>query len=227
MPKLLASNENLQAFLENCQQREYPKNEDIVRPGDPADTLYYVVQGSLVVMLEDESGQELILAYLNPGEFLGEAGLFVSQSTRNVLIKTRTETTLAEISYQQVIELVEQGSYQSAKALLISIGAQLSNRLLHTSRKAGMLAFYDVTGRIARTLLELCEEPDAMTHPDGMQIQITRQELGKIVSCSREMAGRILANLEREGLITVEGKKTIIVHSVERPSYESTKKSAY
>ena len=226
MPKLLASKENLQVFLDNCQQQQYPKNEDIVRPGDPADTLFYVVEGSLVVTLEEESGQELILTYLNPGEFLGEVGLFVSQSTRNVLIKTRTETTLAEISYERVLDLVENGSIQSAKALLISIGAQLSNRLLHTSRKAGMLAFYDVTGRIARTLLELCEEPDAMSHPDGMQIQITRQELGKIVSCSREMAGRILANLEREGLITVEGKKTIIVHSVERPTYESTKHSS-
>lgn len=227
MPKLLASDENLQSFLDVCQQREYPKNEEIVKPGDPADTLFYVVEGSLVVTLEEESGQELILTYLNPGEFLGEVGLFVSQSTRNVVIKTRTEATLAEISYARVVELVENGSFTSAKALLIAIGVQLSNRVLHTSRKAGMLAFYDVTGRIARTLMELCEEPDAMTHPDGMQIQITRQELGKIVSCSREMAGRILANLEREGLISVEGKKTIIVHAIERRTYESTKNPSH
>jgi CRP/FNR family cyclic AMP-dependent transcriptional regulator len=226
MPKLLASKDEIQVFLENCQQRAYAKNEDIVKPGDPADTLYYVLEGSLVVTLEEESGQELILAYLNQGEFLGEVGLFVPQSNRDVLIRTRTETTLAEISYDRVIKLVEEGNYPSAKALLISIGLQLSNRLLHTSRKAGMLAFYDVTGRIARTLLELCEEPDAMTHPDGMQIQITRQELGKIVSCSREMAGRILTNLEREGLITVEGKKTVIVHGAERPTYQSIKNAA-
>jgi len=227
MAKLLASDESLQTFLANCQQRQYPKHEDIVKPGDPADTLFYVVEGSLVVTLEEETGQELILAYLNPGEFLGEVGLFVSQSTRNVLIRTRTETTLAEISYDKVIDLVEKSDFKSARALLIAIGVQLSNRLLHTSRKAGMLAFYDVTGRIARTLLELCEEPDAMTHPDGMQIQITRQELGKIVSCSREMAGRILSNLEREGLITVEGKKTIIVHSIERRTYQSVKNAAH
>jgi CRP/FNR family cyclic AMP-dependent transcriptional regulator len=226
MTKLHAGKDEIQAFLENCQQRSYDKNEDIVKPGDPADTLYYVLEGSLVVTLEEESGQELILAYLNKGEFLGEVGLFVPQSNRDVLIRTRTETTLAEISYERVIELVEAGNYPSAKALLISIGSQLSNRLLHTSRKAGMLAFYDVTGRIARTLLELCDEPDAMTHPDGMQIQITRQELGKIVSCSREMAGRILTNLEREGLITVEGKKTVIVHSAERPTYQSIKNAA-
>ena len=68
----------------------------------------------------------------------------------------------------------------------------------------------DVTGRVARTLLDLCEQPDAMTHPDGMQIRITRQELGRIVGCSREMVGRVLKNLEEQGLITAQGK-TIVV----------------
>ena len=71
-------------------------------------------------------------------------------------------------------------------------------------------AFLDVTGRIAGTLLELCKQPDAMTHPDGMQIRITRQEIGRIVGCSREMAGRVLKDLEERGLIHVKGK-TIVV----------------
>ena len=53
----------------------------------------------------------------------------------------------------------------------------------------------DVSGRIARTLLDLCKEPDAMTHPDGMQIKITRQELGRIVGASWEMVGLALKSL--------------------------------
>nr|AYV99740.1 CTP-2F1-CRP [synthetic construct] len=57
------------------------------------------------------------------------------------------------------------------------------------------LAFLDVTGRIAQTLLNLAKQPDAMTHPDGMQIKITRQEIGQIVGCSRETVGRILKML--------------------------------
>jgi CRP/FNR family cyclic AMP-dependent transcriptional regulator len=49
-----------------------------------------------------------------------------------------------------------------------------------------------------------------MTHPDGMQIRITRQEIGRIVGCSREMAGRVLKSLQDQGLIWVKGK-TIVV----------------
>jgi CRP/FNR family cyclic AMP-dependent transcriptional regulator len=72
------------------------------------------------------------------------------------------------------------------------------------------LAFLDVTGRVARTLLELTREPDAMTHPDGMQIKITRQEIGRIVGCSREMVGRVLKSLEEQGLVQVAGKTMVV-----------------
>ena len=51
-----------------------------------------------------------------------------------------------------------------------------------------------------------------MTHPDGMQIKITRQELGRLVNCSREMAGRGLKALEDKELIHVKGK-TIVVYA--------------
>jgi CRP/FNR family cyclic AMP-dependent transcriptional regulator len=98
-----------------------------------------------------------------------------------------------------------------AKELLYSLGAQLAVRLQTTSRKVGHLAFLDVTGRIAGTLHDLCKQPDAMTHPDGMQIRVTRQELGRIVGCSREMAGRVIKTLEEQGLVNVKGK-TIVVY---------------
>ena len=88
-------------------------------------------------------------------------------------------------------------------------------RLRRTSQKVSDLAFLDVTGRVASILLDLLSnQPDAMTHPAGMQIKVTRQEIGKIVGCSREMAGRVLKNLEESGLISVSGK-TIVVYDAE------------
>jgi len=68
----------------------------------------------------------------------------------------------------------------------------------------------DVTGRVARTLLDLCQEPDAMTHPDGMQIKVTRQEIARIVGCSREMVGRVLKDLEEQGLVSAHGKTMVV-----------------
>jgi len=202
--------EYLQPFLSFCHRRRYPTKTEIIRPGDPADVLYYIIEGSVTIVMEDEDGREIILTYLNKGEFIGEMGLFIPQPQRSVLVRTRSECVLAEISYNRLEQLFDTDLKQYARSILYAFGAQMTERLLHTSHKVGHLAFLDVTGRIAGTLLELCKQPDAMTHPDGMQIRITRQEIGRIVGCSREMAGRVLKTLEEQGLISVKGK-TIVV----------------
>ena len=202
--------EYLKPFLSFCHKRRYPAKADIIRPGDPADILYYVTEGSLTVLIEDDEGREIILTYLNKGEFIGEMGLFASKANRSVVVRTRSDCQLAEISYSRLEQLLDGDLKEHIKPILYAIGAQLTQRLLQTSRKVGHLAFLDVTGRVAGTLLDLCKQPDAMTHPDGMQIRVTRQELGRIVGCSREMAGRVLKTLEEQGLVHVKGK-TIVV----------------
>ena len=97
-----------------------------------------------------------------------------------------------------------------------SRSSELATRLDRTNRKLGDLAFVDVTGRVAHAIMDLCNEPDAMTHPDGMQIKVSRQELSRLVGCSREMAGRVLKVLEEQGLVTASGK-TIVVYGA-RPN---------
>jgi len=200
----------LEAFLRFCHVRTYPAKITIVRPGDVGDKLLFVVDGSVSVSVEDEEGRELILAYLNKHDFVGEIGVFKNAETRSVLVKTRTKCQMAEIGYERFKQLLNADLRDQAVEILTVLGEQLSTRLLITSREYRDLAFMDVEGRIARTLLDLCKEPDAITHPDGMQLHITRQEIGRIVGCSREMAGRVLKELEDKGLITAHGK-TIVV----------------
>jgi CRP/FNR family cyclic AMP-dependent transcriptional regulator len=74
----------------------------------------------------------------------------------------------------------------------------------------------DVSGRILRTLHELCEEPGALSHPQGTQIRVSRQEISRIVGCSREMAGRVLKQMQADGLLHARGK-TVVVYSQPQP----------
>jgi CRP/FNR family cyclic AMP-dependent transcriptional regulator len=200
--------EAIQQFLEHCHRKQFPAKSTIIRQGDPSHDLFYIVKGSVTVLLEDEEGRELVLAYLNPGDFFGEIGLFNEHTNRTALVRAKTVCEVAQISYDKLKSMST-----VFPDLLFAISSQLANRLRKMNRKIGDLAFMDVSGRVARSLLDLCKEPDAMTHPDGMQIRITRQELGRIVGCSREMVGRVLKNLEEEHLISVSGK-TIVVFGV-------------
>ncbi len=201
----------MERFLAACHARRYASKTAIIRPGDSANILYYVIEGSLSVSSEDEEGRELILAYLNRGEFIGEMGLFVETPRREVMVRTRTPCELAEMSYERLFSLFEGPLREECPKILFAIGAQLTNRLLHTSRKVSRLAFMDVTGRVAKTVLDLLDEPDAMSHPRGKQIRISRQEISRIVGCSREMVGRVLKQLEEEGMIEVSGKTILVL----------------
>ncbi len=195
-------------LLKHCHRRRYPARTGIIYAGDEPDALYYITEGSVSVVIEDENGHEIVLAYLNAGDFFGELGLFTEESTRSAWVRTRTPCEIAEISYARFHQVAREDP-----DIILFLASQMAERLRRTSRKVGDLAFLDVTGRVARTLLDLCEEPDAMTHPDGMQIRITRQELGRIVGCSREMVGRVLKDLEERGLISVSGKTMVIFNT--------------
>jgi len=195
-------------FLDHCYRKQVPPKSTIIRQGDPSNDLFYIIKGSVTVCLEDDEGREIVLAYLNAGDFFGEIGLFHEQANRSALVRSRTACEIAQISYEKLKNMPS-----IFPDLVFAIASQLAMRLRKTNRKVGDLAFLDVSGRVARALLDLCNEPDAMTHPDGMQIRITRQELGRIVGCSREMVGRVLKALEEQHLLSAKGK-TIVVFGV-------------
>jgi len=203
----------LTPFLRYCHVKNYPKRVDVLRPGTPAETMYYLIEGSVAALIEDDDNHEITLAYINQGEFIGEMGLFATQQQRAVTVRTRVPCRIAEVSYRRLIQLLDRELKPHAIGLLFAIGRQLSARLRHTSRKVGDLAFVDVAGRIAGALLDLCKQPDAMTHPDGMQIRITRQDIGRMVGCSREMAGRVLKSLEHQGFLSVSGKTIVVFNT--------------
>ncbi|MGA9852555.1 MAG: cAMP-activated global transcriptional regulator CRP [Gammaproteobacteria bacterium] len=205
----------LDRFLAQCEVRRVPAKTTVVSGGEMSTSLYFIIEGSVAVISEDEDNREIVVAYLNRGEFFGEIGLFQETATRSARVRTRDECLLGEISYNRFRELA-----RSDPDLLFELAGQLATRLKVTTRKVRDLVFLDVAGRIARTLLDLCEQPDAMTHPDGMQLHISRQEIGRIAGCSREMAGRVLKLLEEQALISASGK-TIVVFGARPGSNKS------
>lgn len=205
---LASKNKYLDKLLVHCHRRRYTAKSTIIYAGDRCETLFFIIKGSVTILIEDDDGREMIIAYLNTGDFFGEMGLFEkegSEKPRSAWVRAKTECEVAELSYAKFREIIQQDP-----DIMFALGSQMAERLRNTTRKVGDLAFLDVTGRVARTLLDLCKQPDAMTHPDGMQIKITRQEIGRIVGCSREMVGRVLKSLEEQGLVNVKGKTMVV-----------------
>jgi CRP/FNR family cyclic AMP-dependent transcriptional regulator len=191
----------------HCQRRRYTAKSNIICAGDRAETLSFIIKGSVTILIEDDDGHEMIIAYLNNGDFFGELGLFEPVEASSSAAPGCAPRPNAKWPRSAT---TNSANWRARTRKFSTPSAPMAQRLRNTTRKVGDLAFFDVTGRVARCLLELCKQPDAMTHPDGMQIKITRQEIGRIVGCSREMVGRVLKDLEERSLVQVKGKTMVV-----------------
>ncbi len=212
---------NLEKLLAHCHRRRYSAKSAVVCLGDSCETLFLILRGSMSVLIDDNTGKELIVTYLQPGEFFGELGLFGKEGTkqqRSAWVIAKTECEVAELSYDKFRELAKKDP-----EILYAVIRQIAKRIRHTTHKAVQLTTLDITGRVASTLLEFCKQPGAMNHPEGIQIKVTRQEIARLISCSREMVGRVLKKLEAQGMVQIKGK-TIVVFSPPNDHAQSLQK---
>lgn len=204
----MTDNPVVKAFVAHAHKRSYPTKHNIIHTGDEPQTLYLLLEGSVSILLEDEDGREIVLAYLSPGNFFGEICLFPEQKVRTAIVRTRTAVSVAEMDYRHF----RQFSVEHPD-IMFEVAGQLAARLGDTSRRLGDLAFLDVAGRLAHVLLHLSHGPEAVPHPRGVIVRISRQELARNVGCSREMAGRVLKKLVEDGVVTTQGRNILILKS--------------
>lgn len=196
----------VQRFIEAANKRSLPPRHTLIREGEPARSLYLLLEGSVSILLDDASGREVVLAYLDPGDFVGEMCLFPEQNIRTAIVRTRRASLVAEMPIDSVLRFANEHP-----DLMFVIGGQLSARLRDTSQRVADLSFLDVAGRLARVLVELSHKPDAETHTRGVTVKISRLELARHVGCSREMVGRVLKRLEEEGAVQSKGREILIL----------------
>lgn len=193
-----------QRLISKAIKRSYAPKQVIIHAGDPPSSLYLLLEGSLSVSVRDELRHEMVLAYLNPGDFFGEMCLFPEQATRTAEVSTRTQVLVAEIGYDYFRRFCTEHP-----EMMLLLAGQLAQRLRATTQRLMDLTFLDVQGRVAREILNLCQQFDAQPHPRGTLVRVSRQELARIVGCSREMAGRVLKKLVEDGTVVTQGRSLV------------------
>ena len=92
---------NAEAFLVHCKRISMKSRSVVFRQVDRSEDLYLIMDGSVSVIVDDteDPEQEMVVSYLNPGEFFGEMGLFIEEH-RTANLVTRTPCEFGRISCQ-------------------------------------------------------------------------------------------------------------------------------
>ncbi len=206
-----SANKGLRALIEAGETKTFPNKTTIFAAGANAKHLCIVLEGSVSVLFPVTEDQVITHDYLFAGDFVGETGFFKAEPERIYpsTIKTRRRTTVVLLTYEQVKQVV-----QEHPEVLLVISEQMAVRQLKATQRLRENILLDIQGQIYQVLCELAGHPDAVSHPRGTQVSITRIELCTFIGCSREMAGKALKALEQEGQIILGNQKNLVLVGV-------------
>lgn len=179
-------------------QLKFEKGETIIKQGAKSYHLVFLHKGVVKFSYQYNSGKNYIMTIVRGPKLLGAANLFFKETNifslvameacEVCLIDSKALRNLASKHADFVLSMCE----QTMEMFQASIFNFIS------------LAHNQVNGRIADVLLYLWD--DVYLH-DPEQFIITRKEIAEFAACSHENVITTLSKFNKEGIITLDGKK--------------------
>jgi CRP/FNR family cyclic AMP-dependent transcriptional regulator len=193
--------EELRQFAEVTREKEYPRGSVILFEDDPGDSLFIVRDGRVKVVLVAEDGREVVLGVLGVGDHFGELSL-IDDQPRSAHVIAMEDSTLLVLRRDDFRRRVE-----ATPVVAWSLLGELSRRLRRADGKIGGLVLLDVSGRIARLLLDYVEEAGSET----IEKPVTHQMIAQMIGASRETVSRSLREFQDAGMIRVVRRRITVI----------------
>ena len=181
------TDEQISELANQSREVQFRKNAILMTEGDAGESMYVIASGLVKVFVSDEDGKELVLYEQGEGAVIGDIAL-LDDEPRSASVATLENTTAIMINKSDFLRIM-----QSSPEMALGIIRSLTQRLRHATEGSRSLALDNVYRRLADKLLELSKEAG-----DGvLQLpkKYSHQELGNMIGASREMVGKVMAEL--------------------------------
>jgi len=205
------SSANIEEIVAEATTRRFPANSVVINQGQPAGRLFLLTEGRARYFFIAEGGRKLLLHWLVPGEIFGGAALLKEPSpyivgtemaeNGAVLVWSRTSIRGLAGRYPQLLEnaLPIFGDYL---ALYVATHVSLT---CHHARQ-----------RLAQLLVTLAGAIGRVTR-DGIELDVTNEELANASNLTVFTASRLLNDWQRRGALT-KSRGKLLLRSPERLS---------
>ena len=145
------SDQQIVTLLNYVQHRSFARHVYVLQAGDETDSIYILLSGKIKVVITDDQGREVILGFMGPQEYFGEMGILDDQP-RSASVYTLEPCEMLRLSKAAFMNCLKE---HSEVAMLVI--RNLVKRLRAADRKIESLALVDVSGRVARLLIEMAQ----------------------------------------------------------------------
>ncbi len=192
--------EGLDSIRKCIFEKKAGRGEMLLFEDEPASNLCFVVDGVVKVFKTSADGKEQILQIIRPGESFNDVPVF-SGGVNLASAEAMGPVVLYMMKKSELEKILK--DYPQVALNVIQI---LSQRVRHLVSLVEDLSFRNVTGRVAKVLLEYAGDGA------GEKPRLTQQEMAAMIGTAREMVGRSLKTLEGEGSIRMERNRIIITN---------------
>ncbi|NUO97827.1 MAG: Crp/Fnr family transcriptional regulator [Nonomuraea sp.] len=188
--------------------RRHRTGQIVIHQGDPGESLHVLLDGLVKVVFTTEHGDEIVLNVLGRGETFGEMAL-LDDSPRSASIVTVRPSWIFALPRARLLELMREHPALADEFLRL-----LGRMVRRLTGQAADLAFLDLSGRLAKLLLELATKRGQAGATVVDMPGLTQSDLAALIGASRPAVNRALQSLAARRLIAIEGR-TITLLDVE------------
>jgi sulfate permease, SulP family len=135
--QILGTEREASALMHYCQRVEVDAGDTVVRAGDAADSMHFILDGRVGIMVPADAGRTTRVRSLGRYTTIGEMGL-VSQTPRSATIQAETASTLYVLSTHQ-FEAIKADDPELCHKLLTYFVSVIAERLSFANRTIAVL----------------------------------------------------------------------------------------
>ena len=120
-----------------CERLEFHQGDIVASQGDPADSMHFILEGRVGVIVKFEDGRSVRVRSLGPHTTIGEMGLITRQA-RSATIQAEGESVLYALSID-AYERIRREKRPLSQALLTYVITVMAERLSFASKAIGVL----------------------------------------------------------------------------------------
>jgi CRP/FNR family transcriptional regulator, cyclic AMP receptor protein len=178
------SPEALEQLCRYAKHFTLKRGATIFSKGDPGNSLFAVVTGTVKISISSVDGRSAILNLIAAGELFGEIAVLDGQA-RTADATANSNCEIFAIDRRDFLPFV--AAHPDLAMRFIEL---LCTRLRWTSDQVEQVILQNLPGRLAGALLRLTEKYNLA--PSGHSIAITQQELSEMVGMTRESINKQL-----------------------------------
>jgi methanogenic corrinoid protein MtbC1 len=188
------------------RKKRFPRGVVLSWQGDPVEQIFIILEGAVMISTLSPDGKVYAYGILGAGRVIG-ATQYLLDGVHNSVAEVSEATEMLVIP----VEMFEQ-ALRSNQNFSLAMMKEMAQGMVEIAGKARDLSFLDVQQRLKHSLITLAREYGVRTEKGVIiDLNITQDEIGAMVSANRTTIVACLSELRAKGFLWKDGRHLVIL----------------